>query len=221
MSIMFNLEQSISEWRRQLLAAGISSPVPLEELEMHLREDIGQLLNSGQNEAEAFKMAVQELGQARLLQNEFKKTGQAEYERKEEWTLRLVIAFMSLFALSLVAALLFRAGNMHQCSSSQQISCLVAVAIFSLPVWCVPLAWRIYPVIPVKRTRDAVGVLGGVFLAFWMIVLCRAIMPHFDFTMGQLMVVTFWAMIAPIGLLAGIAFGIETAARKKLKTAIS
>ena len=35
---MFNLEEKISEWRKQMLAAGIRSPVPLEELEIHLRE---------------------------------------------------------------------------------------------------------------------------------------------------------------------------------------
>ena len=39
---MFNLEQSIADWRRQMLAAGIKMPVPLEELESHLREDIAQ-----------------------------------------------------------------------------------------------------------------------------------------------------------------------------------
>ena len=37
---MFDLEQSISEWRRQMLAARIPTPVPLEELEIHLREEI-------------------------------------------------------------------------------------------------------------------------------------------------------------------------------------
>jgi len=37
---MFSLEKSISEWRRQMLAAGIKTPVPLEELEIHLREEI-------------------------------------------------------------------------------------------------------------------------------------------------------------------------------------
>lgn len=35
---MFDLEQSIAEWRRQMLAAGIKTPVPLEDLEIHLRE---------------------------------------------------------------------------------------------------------------------------------------------------------------------------------------
>ena len=37
---MFDLEQSIADWRRQMLAAGIKTPVPLEELESHLREEI-------------------------------------------------------------------------------------------------------------------------------------------------------------------------------------
>ena len=37
---MLNLEQKISEWRKQMLAVGIQAPVPLEELEIHLREEI-------------------------------------------------------------------------------------------------------------------------------------------------------------------------------------
>ena len=44
---MFNLEQSIAEWRKQMLAAGIKSPVPLEELEIHLREEIGRNIQFG------------------------------------------------------------------------------------------------------------------------------------------------------------------------------
>ncbi len=30
---MFDLENAIADWRRQMLAAGIQTPVPLEELE--------------------------------------------------------------------------------------------------------------------------------------------------------------------------------------------
>jgi hypothetical protein len=37
---MFELEQAITGWRRQMLAAGIKTPVPLEELEIHLRDEI-------------------------------------------------------------------------------------------------------------------------------------------------------------------------------------
>ena len=70
---MFNLEQSIAEWRRQMLAAGIKTPVPLEELEIHLREEIERQMKSGSNEMEAFKTAVQKIGQAHMIQNEFEK----------------------------------------------------------------------------------------------------------------------------------------------------
>ena len=56
-----------------MLAAGIKSPVPLEELEIHLREEIEQHIKSGLNEAEAFQAVVEKIGQAHLLQKEFKK----------------------------------------------------------------------------------------------------------------------------------------------------
>ena len=70
---MFNLEQSIAEWRRQMLAAGIKTPVPLEELEIHLREEIDRRINSGLSEADAFRSATQNIGQAQSVQNEFAK----------------------------------------------------------------------------------------------------------------------------------------------------
>ena len=72
---MFNLEQSIAEWRRQMLAAGIKTPAPLDELEIHLREEIEQQMKSGLNEQDVFNSAVQKIGQAGLLKREFKKAG--------------------------------------------------------------------------------------------------------------------------------------------------
>jgi hypothetical protein len=72
---MFDLEQSIAEWRRQMLAAGIKTPVPLEELEIHLRDEIERQIKSGLNEQEIFNSAVQKIGQAGLLKTEFKKAG--------------------------------------------------------------------------------------------------------------------------------------------------
>ena len=72
---MFSLEQSIADWRRQMLAAGIKTPGPLEELEIHLREEIEQQMKSGLNEQEIFNSAVQKIGQAGLLKTEFKKAG--------------------------------------------------------------------------------------------------------------------------------------------------
>src|SRR5665213_97492 len=70
---MFNLEQSIAEWRRQMLAAGIKTPSLLDELEGHLREDIRALASLGNPEAEAFRLAVSRLGNAGPLRMEFNK----------------------------------------------------------------------------------------------------------------------------------------------------
>jgi hypothetical protein len=70
---MFDLERSIAEWRQQMLAAGIQSPVPLEELEIHLREEIEQLEKSGVDERTAFENAVRQTGQPQSLKNEFNK----------------------------------------------------------------------------------------------------------------------------------------------------
>jgi hypothetical protein len=44
---MFNLEQSIADWRRQMLAAVVKTPVPPEELESHLRDDVEDQMRSG------------------------------------------------------------------------------------------------------------------------------------------------------------------------------
>jgi hypothetical protein len=72
---MFDLEQSIAEWWKQMLAAGIKTPVPLEELEIHLRDEIKQQMTSGLSldEQEAFNFAVQKIGQAEKLKMEFQK----------------------------------------------------------------------------------------------------------------------------------------------------
>jgi hypothetical protein len=70
---MFNLEPSIAEWRRQMLAAGIKTPVPLEELESHLREEIEQLVKSGLPPGGAFGTAVQQIGKPQIIKTEFKK----------------------------------------------------------------------------------------------------------------------------------------------------
>jgi uncharacterized membrane protein len=71
---MFNLEQSIENWRQQMLAAGIKTPVPLEELEGHLREEIERLIRANANPQQAFEIALKQMGRPELLQNEFQKS---------------------------------------------------------------------------------------------------------------------------------------------------
>ncbi|HTB85623.1 MAG TPA: hypothetical protein VK742_18390 [Candidatus Sulfotelmatobacter sp.] len=70
---MFDLEKSIVAWRKQMLAAGIQSPVPMEELEVHLREEISRAVEAGANPQAAFAIAAACIGSPDRLKIEFKK----------------------------------------------------------------------------------------------------------------------------------------------------
>jgi hypothetical protein len=70
---MFNLEKAIEEWRKQMLAAGVKMPVPMEELENHLRDDLERQMQSGVEADHAFQIAVSRLGHAGALKKEFVK----------------------------------------------------------------------------------------------------------------------------------------------------
>jgi len=78
---MFNREQSIAEWRRQMLVAGIKAPVPLNELEIHLREEIERQMKSGLDGQKAFEISIQRIGQPEMLDSEFKK-GQKTFMKR-------------------------------------------------------------------------------------------------------------------------------------------
>ena len=89
---MFDLEQSIADWREQMLAAGIKSPVPLEELETHLREDVEEWMHSGVTAQQAFETTVRQIGQGEMLQPEFARAGETIYEQLK----RLVCALVGI-----------------------------------------------------------------------------------------------------------------------------
>jgi len=70
---MFNLELSILEWRSQMLSSGIGSRALLDELEMHLRDEIEQQKQFGANLEDAFQHAVEQIGSAEFVGAEFQK----------------------------------------------------------------------------------------------------------------------------------------------------
>ena len=68
---MFNLEKAIEAWRGRMMASGIKEHEVLDELESHLRDDIEQRVRQGLTDQAAFGAAVEALGHARALQQEF------------------------------------------------------------------------------------------------------------------------------------------------------
>jgi hypothetical protein len=93
---MFDLEQHISEWRRQMLAVGIRTPVPLEELEAHLREEIARQIRLGADEPTAYRAAAAQIGEPAAVKMEFEKV------QPGSWNRPMVIMAWSLFAVSFI-----------------------------------------------------------------------------------------------------------------------
>ncbi len=95
---MFNREQAIADWRKQMLNAGIQTPA-LAELEAHLREDIARQTKSGLIEAEAFAFAVQMVGPPAVLNREFTKNGGFYDFLSKRRTLKITLSVTKLLGL--------------------------------------------------------------------------------------------------------------------------
>jgi hypothetical protein len=219
---MFDLDQAVAEWRQQMLAAGIQSPVPLEELEVHLREDIERLMKSGRSEAEAFEAAILEIGQARAVQGEFKKINPAK--DAFEWKLMEISLGIGASVLPLLLCseiFHFKTGSFVDLTPSQQISGVVAVVIFALFAWSGRLCYKVFPVIQSKRTRGVVTIFCVSPVILWWIIFMNFIAPRHDFTMGQFGVAFLWAFVAPAGPMIGFTWGIEAAVWKRIATSTS
>jgi len=211
---MFNLEQSISDWRQQMLAAGIQTPVPLEELETHLREDIEQRLQSGSDEQSAFESAVQKIGHAHLIQGEFQKVETVRNDRAWKIKQLLVMLGVGLFPIWIGSMALLKSGSFALSSSGERMSSLASLAVFSLLFWGGIFSHKLLPAIPSRRTRDVIIGSGFGLVMLWWVVFLRVIVPNYDFTIGQFGPLFLWAFCTPAGAITGLALGLESAARK-------
>jgi hypothetical protein len=93
---MFKLEQHLSEWRRQMLAAGVQAPEPMDELETHLREEIARQIRLGADEPTAYRFAAAQIGEPAAVKKEFEKV------QPGGWNRPIAIMGWSLFAVSFI-----------------------------------------------------------------------------------------------------------------------
>ena len=194
-----------------MLAAGVKSPVPLEELEIHLHEEIERQINLGGREAEAFSLAVQIVGSAQTVQCEFKKLEETEPERK--WTEGQIWsgAVLGLLQLVVLGAVLF---NPYM-TFGQRMSGLAAMATSILLVGAVGLNHRFFPVILNRRTRTAVSFMAGVVPAcLCILILGYLFLMGHEFPFGHYLAGLLWASCPPLAVSLGVIFGFEAAARR-------
>lgn len=211
---MFDLKQSITDWRRQMIAGGIKNPVPLDELESHLRDEIERQTESGRSESEAFNCAVQKLGSAFTVQNEFEKVGEAEEARNWKEGQILLAVSAGLLQLILIGSVFLNS----EMTFAQRMSGLAAIATSILLVGVVRLSHRIFPVIRARRIRTAIIAVSGSVPAIWVWIFARYFLLGHEFPFGQWLTTFLWVSCPPLAVYLGLILGIETAARRKVAT---
>jgi hypothetical protein len=214
------MEQAIGGWRKRMQAKGLRTSELLDELESHLREEIEENVRAGLDEMSAFEFAAKQIGQAGDLKNEFMKIddGTSAFDRK-----LMDVAFgltATVFPLWILAMLLwFKTGAFSELTSGQQAAGILAVLLFGLLIWSGRLGYRFLPVIRSKRIRGFITTAFAVPVMVWWYVFIAIIAQRYDFTMGQFGVTFLWAFVTPAGLMMGLSWGMETAARRGVKMA--
>jgi hypothetical protein len=193
---MFDLEQSIAKWRKHMLAAGIKTPAPLEELEIHLREEIERQMQSGLNGQNAFEIASARIGQANSLKQEFQKNNSPD---KVQLRRRAGLAFAGTLGFySLAIVCIFSKGDFTFNERLSGFSSLATTLVSGYLVW--RFAPRFFPVITNKRFETAIGVALWISAMSWLFAFVYFILPYCDFTLGQLRVAVFWAIVPAMAL---------------------
>src|SRR5260221_2589326 len=98
-SNMFNLDEAIAEWRRQMAAGGVKTPALLDELESHLRDEVEQQVLSGSSEERAFEIALQRIGRAEALQTEFNKVEETTEMKHMKRTIIISAGIMGILSV--------------------------------------------------------------------------------------------------------------------------
>jgi len=175
---MFDLDHEIEKWRQQMLAAGIKTPVPLEELESHLREDVEEQVRSGCDVQQAFATAAERIGHPGVLKEEFKKVKTTKHvlKRKLVWALAAAAFLSCWIEFGQSPALVFAYGILL---TGLIVATFVDFAHFMIP--------------------DAISI-GGIFAGL----LCSLLLPQLH---GQrLLIAGLWQSLLGIGVGAGLLY---------------
>jgi hypothetical protein len=98
---MFDLDSAIAHWRQQMFAAGIKTPATLDELENHLREEIGQQIRAGLNNQQAFAAGIRQIGECGALKREFSRVGGTQESQLRKLMLTVAVLNMVFGAFSI------------------------------------------------------------------------------------------------------------------------
>ncbi|HEV2691635.1 MAG TPA: hypothetical protein VG347_01940 [Verrucomicrobiae bacterium] len=200
---MFHLEPSITNWRQQMLAADITS-ASLDELELHLREEIERQMQSGLNGELSFHAAVRIIGRAVSLGTEFQKV-----ERSPGSRLVKLLGLGCAVAAGLFASwMLFVLLTVHEADWSERLLGVLAIVAIMI-IWRQSGKWL--PAIrhawlrPLSGALCCLASMGGMKLFITSIVPpCLGRMTGANPPIGLVLVafIWTWAAVTMLGVLA-------------------
>lgn len=220
---MFNLNQAISEWRRKMIAAGIKTPVPLDELENHLREDSEAQVRAGAVPERSFEIAAGRLGSPAAIRQEFRKVGSAmpTWARKMNYSVCAVVSVL-FCAAGLTFLFNIKLPHSHVIPGARDLDIgerlSLAGAILStgllLSAWM--FLWRFLPVLPRPQTRIAAAFLCAILSGFYANLLLR-FLPLGSGSWEEFAIAILWALEVPLAAAGAFIFGLEEAAYRNAR----
>jgi hypothetical protein len=238
---MRNLNDEIAEWRNRMAAGGIKSPVVLDELESHLREDVERHVRAGQSEDDAFAAAVRRIGESDLLKAEFAKIAESKGGRSGKLIAIACCGFAALYSMVLAPGLFI----IRELNPAQRALGLSAVALTFLSILSLRFSYKFLPIIRNRCARTmavtSCGLSGLAWLLIFANLLPNVIVPHAmhdgasaESIRGSVLIglqhatdegfaaifqiglSLLWAM-ALAAILGGVAYGLEEAAKRRAK----
>ena len=205
---MFNLEQAITEWRRQMTVGGIKSPAILDELESHLREERERLVRSGTDAEKAFAAAVQKIGSVSVLKDEFNKSAAAAVGEKLMMAAAVLVLVFGAF-LSTVTVLLC------YLTAAERFLGFIAIGL----TFGIACGWPAFvarlPVVQPRRKLQAVQVAclaaGFAVSTFYVQVILH---PYFEHRADGMLPPVGFLAIFPIAVGFALAAGLDRAAAR-------
>jgi hypothetical protein len=215
---MFNLENAIKGWRRQLAESGITSAEILDELEGHLRDEVEEQMRSGETPENAFKSAITQVGHSRELGREFSKLAPPAAQRPKY--LR-VFCFLSAALIAINAAPLIQ-GLAASASISRAIA-FTGLLVIAAYLGALPFCYRRLPSLRRPAVAWALN-FGSLLVTFWILLALLSALQFVQIKLDEGAVQLFWAAVpayfATLLAYKTFAFG-GNAARREIVRAMS
>ena len=203
-----------------MLAAGIKMPVPLEELESHLREDIAQQMQSGLSAQQAFGIAMKKIGRALELKREFKKVSAPMETQKIIKLAGVICVAVALFCPLFMFLPFLLAHELNLMTK------MLGLAVYATIIATIVLSWeynhKLLPAIHNQLLRRAVGIVCYAGCLLWI----RFVLFHLPAGVLHsrsifLVLFVFGLECTAIAILGGVGHGLEKAVSMRDQTAVA